>query len=129
MCNQVQILLPDAEIFYQIRNLLPDAESPTRSRILLPDARDIEELYPRWGSAPTCNECTSNSTGCRNYLPNTSDALGVYQSPCTSRMQAAPPDGGIHLQVHGFFPDVSGGNIQKVIRSLLGSMKCEAGFG
>ena len=59
MCNQVQILLPDEEILYQIRNLLPEAESPTRRRILLPDARDTEELYPRWGSAPTCNECTS----------------------------------------------------------------------
>ena len=74
MCNQVQILLLDEEFFNQIWNLLPDAESPTRHRILLPDARDTEELYPRWGSAPTCNKCTSNSTGRRNYLPYTSDA-------------------------------------------------------
>ena len=74
MCHQVQILLPDVEIFYQIQILLPDAESPTRRRIILPDARNRGESYPRWDSAPACNECTSNSTGRRNYLPNTSDA-------------------------------------------------------
>ena len=74
MCHQVQILLPDVEIFYQIQILLPDAESPTRRRIFLPDARDTEELYPRWDSAPESSECTSNSTGRKNYLPNTSDA-------------------------------------------------------
>ena len=105
MCHQVQILLPEEEIFYQIQILLLDAESPTRCTILLPDARDTAKPCPRWDSALACSECTSNSTGRRNYLPNTSDAKGVYQSSCTSRTQATPPDRGIHLQVHSFFPD------------------------